>query len=314
MIDMVEKTWQIVNQFTKNPSHVMIRDHGIDFLVKAIKEYLKNKHANIRKEYPKWMNEVDLQGISKDYLVTSYEFILDSINYNFWYGKHDIRSNGSSAHELSKMLDHVFTLAIQHEYRPKKLCSNVIYGMKILLSTNRYPNLENRLKHLDEVHRTFYNDNNEYTWFFKFVEDIESNGSDISINWVLENLISYYPTYASDMFLKRAFLFVISMYRRLGIFYNQINDVPIPADYQIPKMLLFYGAIHYESCLLNKVKNHVLIPSGSLEECEIRASSILACKLIADQAGCSMADVDSFLFSNRKVCQEPFHLTITTDY
>ena len=123
-----------------------------------------------------------------------------------------------------------------------------------------------------------------------------------------------FPGYGKDLFLKRAFLFIIQMYRRLGLFKDEIHKIPVPADYQIPKMLRMLGCIKYNYPLDLMVADGRLISEGSLLECEIRAATIVVCKKIADLAGCSCADVDTYLFANRKTCRDPFHLTVTTNY
>jgi hypothetical protein len=79
-------------------------------------------------------------------------------------------------------------------------------------------------------------------------------------------------------------------------------------------MLRYYGCTSYSPELSQKIIDSVLIPEGSLMECEIRASSILVCKLLAEGAGCTMGEIDNFLWQNRKLCSDPFHLTITTNY
>jgi len=117
-----------------------------------------------------------------------------------------------------------------------------------------------------------------------------------------------------DIFLKRASLFFMMLHRSMGWFKNDIHKLPIPSDYQIPKMLEWLGCIRYYGSLKNDIKEGKLIPEGSLMECEIRAASIIACKKIADRAGCSPNDVDNYLWLNRKDCNNPFHLTITTNY
>jgi hypothetical protein len=58
----------------------------------------------------------------------------------------------------------------------------------------------------------------------------------------------------------------------------------------------------------------VLIPAGSLEEIEIRASTIVAAQKIAEEANITTTQVDDYLWLNRKMTNDPFHLTYTTDY
>ena len=116
------------------------------------------------------------------------------------------------------------------------------------------------------------------------------------------------------MFLKRAFLLSIMLYRRLQWFKDDIDIIPVPADYQLPKVLEGWGCINYSYTLSDKVQGGELIPSGSLEECEIRAATILVCKRLAELSGHKMCDIDTYLWLKRNEIDKPFHLTITTNY
>jgi hypothetical protein len=102
--------------------------------------------------------------------------------------------------------------------------------------------------------------------------------------------------------------------RRLGLYKSFIDQVPVPADYQVPKMLEWMGVLQYSDDLHDTIWEGRLIPSGSRQECEIRASTIMACRMLAKEIGCMQSDVDTALWYNRKACTNPFHLTITTDY
>ena len=315
-MSIIEKTWKIVEQFTTNPHHVIIDKSNISSLAHQIKEGMgPSQDFFIGK--PKWFKEIPWgrAGYRELYELVAYELILDSVNYNYWYGRGDIRPNGASSYEMSKLLDKAFNEA--HVLVPgdsRIICAFAIKALKKKLINNRYPNLVNRLKHLDEIETTFHSGNGfSMMWIEQHLISDVSRGEE-DAEKTLETLIGLYPTYASDMFLKRAFLFIIEMNRRVGWFKNDIYKIPIPADYQIPKMLHHFGVLIYDDMLNKKIKNYELILSGSLEECEIRASSIKACKMIAEEAEITMADIDTYLFANRKNCMEPFHLTITTDY
>ena len=120
-----------------------------------------------------------------------------------------------------------------------------------------------------------------------------------------------YDTYMS---LKRAFLLVIMLYRKVQWFKNEIDILPVPADYQIPKMLEGLGCINYDYILSEKIQNGELILAGSLEECEIRAATMLTGRRLAELSGHTMADVDTYLWLKRNEINKPFHLTITTNY
>ena len=218
---------------------------------------------------------------------------------------------------MSKLLDAAFIEAHKCDWNdPRKYAKHALHTFRRSLIVNRYPNLENRLRHLDQLITTFETGKGaicgwiERTMMDMVLRSSKRDNADKILNILIEN----YPSFSGDMFLKRAFLFIIEMNRRMGWFKEDIAKIPIPADYQIPKMLNHYGVLGYTMSLRRKIWNHELIQSGSLMECEIRASAIKACKLIAEEAKVNMADVDTFLFANRKSCDEPFHLTITTDY
>ena len=61
----------------------------------------------------------------------------------------------------------------------------------------------------------------------------------------LQNIAYQYPGYASDPFIKRAFLFIIEMNRRMRWFKKDIHKIPVPTDYQIPKMLRYYNILSF---------------------------------------------------------------------
>jgi len=310
-MNIIKNTWHIVDDFIKSPSYVFIdRDQALE-LAKKVKYYKANSKEFFMGE-PKWMEHVNWD--KRDFLdkiveLINYELILDSINYNYWYGKGTIRPNGASSYELSKLLDKAFLQNHAKGYISAEIiCNEVIDTFKEEITRERYPNLENRLRHLEQVRDAI----NRKAVTGSILGPLSRN-EEHDAEKTLRELMTI-PSYASDMFLKRAFLFIIEMNRRMGWFKEDICKIPIPADYQIPKMLRSKGVLEYSTDLADKVNNHELIFSGSLMECEIRASAMEACRIVAEYAEVNMADVDTYLFANRKSCNDPFHLTITTDY
>jgi hypothetical protein len=168
---------------------------------------------------------------------------------------------------------------------------------------DRYPLLEERVKHIMEVSMSTQE-------FIMFVLMNRDNDARI----VLHELVRRYPGFASDMFLKRAFLFCYQLNRVLGWFEDSINELPVPADYQVPKMLEYFGCLNYKPVLIDKIKNHTMIPKWSIEEISIRGGTILACDKLSEITGWTKSDIDAWLWLQRKECNKPFHLTITTDY
>jgi hypothetical protein len=127
-------------------------------------------------------------------------------------------------------------------------------------------------------------------------------------------MVQIFPGYASDIFLKRAMLFFAQLNRKFGWFEEALKTAPVPADYQVPKMLEHYGILDYDEDLYFAIENEIQIPKGSLAECEIRAGTIISCMLLCRETGWGMPDVDGYFWLRRKEAQNPFHLTVTTDY
>ena len=100
----------------------------------------------------------------------------------------------------------------------------------------------------------------------------------------------------------------------MGYFKDEVHKLIVPADYHIPNVLRHYECLVYYCDLRGKISRQEIIPENSLEECAIRASTILACKQIAEIAECTMVDVDTVLFSKKNIPSTPFHLTITSNY
>ena len=178
------------------------------------------------------------------------------------------------------------------------------------MSLERFPNLENRIRHIGEIVSKIGSEGN--CPIQKMANDIATNK--VTVNDFLEFVITNFPGYAEDVFLKRAFLLPIMLYRRVQWFKNEVEILPVPADYQIPKMLEGLGCINYSYTLSEKIQAGELIPAGSAEECEIRAATMLAGRRLAELSGKTMCDIDTYLWLKRNDIEKPFHLTVTTNY
>lgn len=227
------------------------------------------------------------------------DLIASAINYCFWYGRYDFfpTKTGRSYSMYDIVIDAVrdhFQGYVDHE---------VVNAIINKLTFDRYPLLEERIKHIVEISIGTQE-------FVMFV--IMNKNNDARI--VLHELVRRYPGFASDIFLKRAFLFVIQLNRKLGYFEDTINEIPVPADYQVPKMLEHFGCLEYTKDLKSKINSHTMIPKSSIDEVSIRSGTILACDQLSELTGWTKAEVDAWLWLRRRECNKPFHLTITTDY
>ena len=225
------------------------------------------------------------------------ELFASSINYCFWYGRYDFRPmTGGSTNMYNVIIDALhnnFEGAIDAEFM------NTIIDRLVF---DRYPLIEERIRHLMEVSLGTQE-------FIMFVLTNRNNDARI----VLHELVRRYSGFASDMFLKRAFLFIIQLNRKLD-FFKGMDEIPVPADYQVPKMLEHFGCLKYKVSLLNKIKAHTMISKYSIEEISIRGATVLVCDNLSKLTKWTKSDIDAWLWLRRKECKKPFHLTITTDY
>ena len=225
------------------------------------------------------------------------ELFASSINYCFWYGRYDFRPMiGDSA----SMYD-VITNAVRTKSEGFADIEFINYIIERLVF-DRYPLIEQRTAHLMEVVLGAQE-------FVMFVLMNRNNDARI----VLHELVRRYSGFASDMFLKRAFLFIIQLNRKLN-FFKGMDEIPVPADYQVPKMLEYFGCIKYKVILSDKIKSHTIISKYSIEEISIRGATVLVCDKLAKLTKWTKSDIDAWLWLRRKECTKPFHLTITTDY
>jgi len=105
---------------------------------------------------------------------------------------------------------------------------------------------------------------------------------------IVERLALEFPSFddsvehygKSIIFDKRAQLAPAILYARFknqgDFIVDDIDDLTVFADYVLPKGLRDLGILEYSPSLADRVDNQILIPKNSLEELEIRASTIHA--------------------------------------
>lgn len=288
-MSIINSVFEISAEFMRNPKFVKINDTALGMLAEKMEkegrvDFFANKDTEEYKKDLNFEHEIKL------------ELLANSINYCFWHGGPHIKpKNLSSTLMYALLVD-------SYSKNNRRMDTNLINLYTSSLAEYRFPLLEEREKHLREVIER---------WSV-FVENVNNNREDIEP--LIDELIKTFPGYASDLFLKRASLFFIQLNRKFEWFQNSINILPVPADYQIPKLLRSNGVLSYIPRLGNLVDNHVLIPKGSLMECEIRAATVQACSELGRLTGWGPVDVDTWLWTKRKEDSSPFHLTITTHY
>ena len=284
---LANDVFDISASFMKDPQYVLINNKLIDVIADKM----------IEKGKPKF----PLPNVKDTLIGCILELTAAAVNYCYWYGKYNIRPGGASSTYMYELLMNSF-----FDFN-KSNFSNASYRkcvdrFKRLLAFNRFPLLEERCKHLDELE----------CCILEYCSDLNKRHD--NLEFYFTELVELFPGFASDIFLKRASLFFIQLFRRFGWFDDELKLLHVPADYQIPKMLNYFGCIDYTLTLENEIEQGRLIPKNSLYECEIRSATIQVIKMLCEKTGWNVAEVDGFFFTKRSICTSPFHLTITTDY
>lgn len=288
---LIDGVFELSGEFMENPQYVDI----IDDNVYTLAEHMATIGIT---PFPSQSTGENCRVILMKELVAS------SINYCYWYGKSDIRPGGCGSGLMYDLVNLAFD-----NYGPHTL-KYCISRLKTELALNRFPLLEERLRHLTEVaiagemfvtmlHQGYVNNQLEpeksgYKYF--------------------KMLMEYFPGFASDLFLKRASLYFLQLYRKLGWYEESMKTFPVPADYQVPKILRHFKCFKYHPQLVETINTNNLLPKSHLAECEIRAGTIIVCQMLQEATGWNISDIDSWLWLRRKESSDPFHLTITTDY
>jgi hypothetical protein len=281
---IIKNVFKVVDDaLAKTPSHVEIEWKAVERQIEKMRKDGPVEFFDNKDQYQ--------IGIYKEVLK---ELVACSINYCYWYGMSDIRPNNASSTAMYKCIESAFDT---RGYEIKKF-EQVINSMIEMLSVNRFPMLEERKRHLLELL-----ENKKGERFAKAVSD--RNGD-------IEMMCRYFSGFASDILLKRASLFFIQMYRKYGWYKDMI--LPVPADYQVPKILRYFGCIKYTPALEEDIYEGKLIPKNSIEEIQIRAATIKVCEAMRKELGWHIGDVDIYLWTKRKLTDMPFHCTITCDY
>jgi hypothetical protein len=282
---LVDDVYELAESFMRKSTYVKLNEEAIAATAKRI---LQVGPSSFRPPHE----------VHNEEIICLSEIIGNSINYCYWYGRSDVRPLNCRS---SKMYDQVMTGLTYFDWNN---LDEVIEKIIVLLAMNRFPLLEERAFHLRELVKT---DASQLALKITKADHVDCEP-------FLHQLIGSYTGYASDMFLKRASLLFLQLYRKLGWFRESMYVLHVPADYQVPKVLEHYGCIEYSEGLKVMIDFHMPLPKHSVYECEIRAATILACKKLADITKWNLSDIDAWFWLGSKEIDGPFHLTITTDY
>ena len=119
--------------------------------------------------------------------------------------------------------------------------------------------------------------------------------------------------------LKRAQILVSDLYGAGAWHFSDMEELTMFPDYQVPQVLNSRGVLEYSQELQRMVDNKLEIPRDSEMEIEIRASTIVACDLIAQGLGVPPYKVDWLIWQigeheKNLGLLKNHHRTITTFY
>lgn len=291
-LNLITSVFSIAKDFMENPKYVELSNENIEKTAELMKK--EGKIDFLSKEKEESLPTEDEGYNFEDEI--KLELLASSINYCYWYGKSDIRPGGACSTLMYVLLVN------EYNQNNRQIDVDLINNLVKKLTEYRFTLLEDRMVHLEEA---FYFG----IIFAKRLLLMKNN-----LHAMFNELVLGLPGFASDLFLKRACLFFMQLNRKFDWFSDSIGDLPVPADYHLPQMLRYFNCISYSSELGTIINENELIPKGSLMECEIRSATIMTCRKLAFLTGWTNTEIDTWFFTKRKECNDPFHLTITTDY
>jgi Potential Queuosine, Q, salvage protein family len=120
-------------------------------------------------------------------------------------------------------------------------------------------------------------------------------------------------------FLKRAQILASDLFGSAAWQFNDLHELTMFPDYQVPQVLNSKGVMVYSLELQNLVDNMIEIPKDSEYEIEIRAATVVACDEIAKTLNVPAFKVDWLIWQigekEKKLgLLKNHHRTITTFY
>jgi len=312
---------------TKHATHVKINEENVSL----IDENILRVSQPFTFPFPSKEDEV-----KRGDEIANFYVLGDAINFCYWRKENGKLSRweysykgikGKGARGLWLLMRELYE---REKLKPENLefFAELTYSKAFGIFGN-IPLLSERVKIWNEVGKNLLK---EYNGSFKLM--VEEYGNYIfGKNGFLNKLIEIFPIAFTDKslykgrevyFCKKALLLSGMLHERFGIF-KDVDEMVVFADYQLPRILHYYEILIYEPELEKKIANLELIPKDSEEEVEIRASTIVAAKLIENHLKQKLKNeinalvVDCSLWRKSKELEKEgkignYHLTLTTCY
>ncbi|XP_038208371.1 queuosine salvage protein [Zerene cesonia] len=320
----------------KLSQHVKIHDEGITKLCDEILKSIKDKKITIPE-----IGTSSIQPTKDHPRAADWVFVVDALNFCFW-SKSKEQQWTVDGHTGYCALEAALFRAIKDGYD----ITNPEYYSKISRedlsklfkgdTDAEIPLFQERIDVLHEVGSILLH---KYNGTFETCVQEANKSAAKLLHIVVEN----FPCFRDEAMYKER---RVSLYKRAQILvadlwnffggtgwgeFKDIDVITMFADYRVPQVLVYFGVLSYSDELMDKLRNDILLPSGSEEEVEIRGCSIHAVELLKKSLQQKIRDkeesievpnsslIDYFLWCyRRKHAQEmeivPYHKTLGIYY
>jgi hypothetical protein len=201
-------------------------------------------------------------------------------------------------------------------------------ALKFLKANIIIPMFKDRVKILNDVGRTLVQKyGGQFSNFLKTSNKAFDNGNGLVERLVIDfpafdDIRTYKPTNTIVKFYKKAQLMLAMLHcsPESGFRLDDIGELTVFADYNLPRALRDFGILEYSKELANNIDNFVMIIGGTDEEIEIRAHTIYASDLLCKEVNklrknkITPNHIDEFLWLEGKKSKKPRHFTETIFY
>jgi hypothetical protein len=295
------KTSTNIEEVVKNSKHVRI---NVNILERFAYDLSKTDVCHWMEKCP-----IDLNGLTKEQKV-SFLFVFNAISFSYWgtpkWSSGYDRGTWSMINSLKTAFDKGVSIL-----DPKYLSNLSQKDLReILIGNTEIPLFQERLNILKNLGRTI----SSYT---NFVEEMENDALKF-VDQLVSTVPSFedYSYYGNQKitFNKRAQLLASDLGHLLG--FTNLDKLTACADYILPMVLRYNGALVYSEELSEIVDNKIEVPKGSDFEVEIRANTIGAVGLISEISDASDMQVNDMLWLAGEIVPEShqYHLTRTIAY
>ena len=237
------------------------------------------------------------------FLLHAYNALNGALQYCFFLGTSAIRFGGMDSFGMMRLIDGTFAeCSIRHPGEIPSACET----LRRRLIASAVTMLESRLEIVEELCTRF---------------DFEAYGQSLyDVNASLD-LLAGMACLKRDLFFKKGLLALMLSNRMQPelksehpCYARQISALPVPADYQIPRMLRHFGLIRLSEDLRSMIDSDTPLPENSAMELNLRAATVLSCGRLARNNGISPDQVDAWLFRQRNLATVKHHLCVTRSY